>query len=222
MICYAFSELQPKTDIFFCVCACVCVCVSGPWPKFEANYKPSELNLETHTPEQERPLVGQGQMRLRPHPVGNPAGIFCSRNSVSCTWGKKSQDILHPILVLQSISFPFSCRPPTLARSSLAPPSRSACLAFLCPLSPYFSFSLYIPENPGGVPGVLGQGDDADALAHVTWRTGKVGHLRSLWLPIPRKLGRGYVDFYVYFPFITPFIILSFISNKKEFSVKQN
>ena len=59
---------------------CECVYVSGLWPKFEANSKPSKLNPESHTPEQRR-FVGQGQ--VRPRPVGNPAGIFCSQNSVS-------------------------------------------------------------------------------------------------------------------------------------------
>jgi len=62
---------------------CECVYVSGLWPKFEANSKPSKLNPESHTPEQRR-FVGQGQVRPKlPRPAGNPAGIFCSQNSVS-------------------------------------------------------------------------------------------------------------------------------------------
>jgi hypothetical protein len=169
------------------VCECACVCVSGLWPKFEANSKPSKLTPESHTPEQRR-FVGQGQVRPKlPRPVGNPAGVFCSQNSVSssdknslsirkrggeeficiqltreptrertCIRARKRQKIL--ALQPVSLSSSLAALPRLLAPRSLPP-----CLASLCPLSPFFSFSLYIPYNPAEVPGVLGQGPKADA-----------------------------------------------------------
>ena len=128
---------------------CEYVYVSGLWPKFEANSKPSKLNPESHTPEQRR-FVGQGQVRPKlPRPAGNPAGVFCSQNSVSSS-DKNSLSIRkrggeeficvkltreptrertcirarkrQKILALQPatcLTLLFSCRPPALARSSL-------------------------------------------------------------------------------------------------------